>query len=491
LLILTTVIVMIVAGLLARQADPLQRITLAARAVERGEFDLQILDPLAHRRSGGERQSGGEIGHLVRVFRDMAAEVERREQLRRLLDVVISIGVALPKEQDFGRLLETVVTEARQLCHADTGALYLRTENDQLEFVILQSGSGQLALGGTTGQRVPFPPIPLYDSGGAPNHEHIASHTVHTNATVNVADIYQIEGNGFSDVKAFDRQIGYHSRSFLSVPLKENADNVIGVLQLTNAQDAKTSQIIAFNPGMNRVIESLAALGTVALRAYMQRAQLQQQIRQLQIEIDLARQDQEVREITGADYFQRLQERANSPPAPSRGSERVGRPGRSEETNERNKAHRFHGIYRTAGFPTSMMNPSNYRWRILILAALTMALTVAVPSMCLPVLFDEISDDLGLSRTQIGMIWGIGALPSILIALVGGSIGDRFGPKRILMAACLLSGAAGALRGLSANFTMLIVTGSVFGLLASMVPMNSLKTCGIWFPRQQLGWRPA
>ena len=86
---------------------------------------------------------------------------------------------------------------------------------------------------------------------------------------------------------------------------------------------------------------------------------------------------------------------------------------------------------------------SNYRWYILILAALTMSLTVAVPSMCMPVLFDEISNELGLSRTQIGLIWGIGALPSILIALVGGSIGDRFGPKRVLIATCLLSGATG------------------------------------------------
>jgi MFS family permease len=134
-----------------------------------------------------------------------------------------------------------------------------------------------------------------------------------------------------------------------------------------------------------------------------------------------------------------------------------------------------------------MTNGSNYRWYILILAALTMSLTVAVPSMCMPVLFDEISDDLGLSRTQIGIIWGSGALPGILIALVGGSIGDRFGPKRVLFAACLLSGATGALRGLSTNFIMLTATGFVFGLLASMVPMNAFKTCGIWFPRQQLG----
>ena len=134
-----------------------------------------------------------------------------------------------------------------------------------------------------------------------------------------------------------------------------------------------------------------------------------------------------------------------------------------------------------------MTTNSNYRWYILILAALTMALIVAVPSMCLSVLFDEISDDIGLNRTQIGIIWGIGALPGILIALVGGAIGDRFGPKRVLIVACLLSGATGALRGLSVDFLTLIASGFMFGLMAAAVPMNAMKTCGIWFPRQQLG----
>ena len=63
----------------------------------------------------------------------------------------------------------------------------------------------------------------------------------------------------------------------------------------------------------------------------------------------------------------------------------------------------------------------------------------------------------------------------MLIALIGGSIGDRFGPKRVLIAACLLSGASGALRGLSGNFFTLIATGFLFGLLASLVPMNAMK----------------
>ena len=86
---------------------------------------------------------------------------------------------------------------------------------------------------------------------------------------------------------------------------------------------------------------------------------------------------------------------------------------------------------------------TSYRWTILILAALTNMLVVAAPTMCLPVLFKEISTDLHLDLVQVGLVWGIGSLPGIAATLAGGAIGDRFGPRRILILACLLAGARG------------------------------------------------
>jgi MFS family permease len=130
---------------------------------------------------------------------------------------------------------------------------------------------------------------------------------------------------------------------------------------------------------------------------------------------------------------------------------------------------------------------TNYRWYVLSVAALTHTLAVAIPSMCLPVLFTEIAGDLNLSLVQIGLVWGIGALPGVITGLVGGVIGDRFGTRRTLCAACLLAGAAGALRGTSGDLVTLGTTVVLFGLLASMIPMNVHKTCGTWFSGQQLG----
>ena len=135
----------------------------------------------------------------------------------------------------------------------------------------------------------------------------------------------------------------------------------------------------------------------------------------------------------------------------------------------------------------SRHSEADYRWYVLALAALTGTLTVAIPSMCLPVLFEEIAEDLGLNLVQIGLIWGIGALASIPTGLVGGAIGDRFGARRTLSVACLLAGLAGALRGLSNDLVTLAATVFLFGLMAPMVMMNVTKTCGVWFSQRQLG----
>ena len=132
-------------------------------------------------------------------------------------------------------------------------------------------------------------------------------------------------------------------------------------------------------------------------------------------------------------------------------------------------------------------NATNYRWYILFLAALTCTLAVAAPTMCMPVLFKEISQELNLSLVQVGLVWGIGSLPGIFTALAGGAIGDRFGPKRILILACLLTGLVGALRGLANSFVSLSAAVFLLGFLSQFISINVFKTCGIWFPPRQLG----
>jgi cyanate permease len=51
----------------------------------------------------------------------------------------------------------------------------------------------------------------------------------------------------------------------------------------------------------------------------------------------------------------------------------------------------------------------------------------------------------------------------------------------------LFAGISGAMRGLAGDFLTLAAALLLFGFLAPLVPMNTLKTVGMWFPRRQIG----
>ncbi len=129
----------------------------------------------------------------------------------------------------------------------------------------------------------------------------------------------------------------------------------------------------------------------------------------------------------------------------------------------------------------------SYRWLVLGLATLTNAVVVAAPMMALSVLFNEIQRDLKLSLFEVGALWSISALPGVLTSLLGGALGDRFGPKRLILIVCVVGSVLGALRGFVLDFTSLLVLNLLIGGLTTLVPLSGFKTCGIWFPTRQLG----
>ena len=139
------------------------------------------------------------------------------------------------------------------------------------------------------------------------------------------------------------------------------------------------------------------------------------------------------------------------------------------------------------GIMENTLTSPKTRWLILALSTLTNTLVVAAPMMSMSVLFNEISTELHLSLVQVGLIWGISSLPGIATVLAGGAIADRFGPKRVLILACLVSGLTVALRGLANDFGTLLAAMFVSGFLSPVVTMNTLKTCGMWFMGRQLG----
>jgi len=179
-------------------------------------------------------------------------------------------------ERDINRLLESILTAAKTITRADGGTLYRVTDEKTLRFEIVRTTSLQYYLGGTTGNAVPFYPIHLHGKDGKPNHSMVAAYAALTGETVNIPDAYVAEGFDFSGTRNFDKKTGYRSKSFLTVPMKNHENEIIGVLQLINAIDPKTGGIVAFSPSDQRLAESLASQAAIALTNRMLIMQLEE-----------------------------------------------------------------------------------------------------------------------------------------------------------------------------------------------------------------------
>jgi HD-GYP domain-containing protein (c-di-GMP phosphodiesterase class II) len=186
---------------------------------------------------------------------------DREVALRRLIE----LGIALSKERNHERLLEAILLGAKELTNADGGTLYLVREGGrELDFMMMHNDTMGIALGGTTGAPIPFPPVPLRDPDGQPNYKSVVAVAAVTGETINLEDAYNAPGFDFGGPRAFDATTGYRSQSFLTVPLKNRDAEVVGVLQLINAR-SRDGNTIAFPAEGTPLIEALASQAAVAL----------------------------------------------------------------------------------------------------------------------------------------------------------------------------------------------------------------------------------
>ena len=159
----------------------------------------------------------------------------------------------------------------------DGGTLYRMTEDGRaLRFEILRTDSLHIAMGGTTGKPINFPNLPLTNDKGESNDSMVAAYAAIHDATVNIADAYTEAGFDFSGTRSFDERTGYRSQSFLTVPMKNHEDEIIGVLQLINAQDPNTKQVTPFSSADQSLAESLASQAAIALTNRLLITQLEQ-----------------------------------------------------------------------------------------------------------------------------------------------------------------------------------------------------------------------
>lgn len=205
-------------------------------------------------------------GMLRTLSRRITEDNIAMENLRDFLENrLLPLGAALSSEKRFDRLLERILSEAKTLCHADGGTIYI-LRDQQLEFSLMFCDSLAIASEPSAGPKIP--PLPLYDADGHPNYSHVATRAAIEGHAINIPDVYQDQTFNFSGARAFDERTGYRTHSLLTVPLKNHDDQVIGVLQLINAQNEK-GQVIPFGAYERLVVESLSSLAAVALNTHI------------------------------------------------------------------------------------------------------------------------------------------------------------------------------------------------------------------------------
>ena len=202
------------------------------------------------------------LAHVLANFAATAIEQQLTTERQRELLVKLS-GVS-----DTSTLADEILREAKAITNADGGSLYLLKGDDkeaQLEFTLVLNDSLNISLGGQSGNEINLPPVPLYKDDGTENRVNIASYVALTGESVRISDAYAEDRFDLSGTRRFDESTGYHSKSFLTVPLKNHENDVIGVLQLLNARDFTSGEVIDFSLKGEIVVKALSSFAAIAL----------------------------------------------------------------------------------------------------------------------------------------------------------------------------------------------------------------------------------
>ena len=142
------------------------------------------------------------------------------------------------------------------------------------------------------------------------------------------------------------------------------------------------------------------------------------------------------------------------------------------------------GVIRTTGVQ-SVCTPSAAPW---VLAATILGSSMAfIDETALPVALPAIQS--GLDATAVDAQWVVAAYTLFLAALVlvGGSLGDRLGRRRMFSVGVVLFALASAWCGLSQSPEQLIVARALQGVGAALLVPNSLAIIGASFEEERRG----
>ncbi len=128
---------------------------------------------------------------------------------------------------------------------------------------------------------------------------------------------------------------------------------------------------------------------------------------------------------------------------------------------------------------------SPYRWTILLVLWLAAFIGVYAQFQ-LPPLAYKIIPALNLTPIQYASILTAPMLPAVFFSIAAGSLGDRFGVKRVVSVGFLLATVGILFRYAATTYWQMLVLMALSGCSSAFLNANIAKILGAWFPPEQI-----
>lgn len=229
-----------------RIAEPLRKLAGSAQQIRQLKLDTPI----------NVRSYITEVDDLADTMGVMKSAVQE----------FIEISKALSAEPNFYRLLERLLEQARNACHADGGGIALLTDDgQQMQFAVVANPTIDLHYGGTSDTPIPFEPIPLVNADGKLPEPLSVIQTVQAEKRMLLVNDIKAEMNfNFTHLHQRYSKDGYQCRSVLTLPLCNRKNEIIGILELVNAGDNE-KEANPFRPELVSYVEAMSSQAAITL----------------------------------------------------------------------------------------------------------------------------------------------------------------------------------------------------------------------------------
>ena len=128
-----------------------------------------------------------------------------------------------------------------------------------------------------------------------------------------------------------------------------------------------------------------------------------------------------------------------------------------------------------------------YRWFVLANSVLVFTFAFGFGWTYIVMVVAQMLADLNLEMTDWGMLWAAISFGTLVSAMIGGILGDRYGVQKIVGLGVVLMGVTLIMRATASGFGSMYVWMFLFGVALALTFPNVPKALGMWFAPEQFG----